>query len=277
MELRELRIESTPLAAKIFIFALLVLQVAAGLLAGYLFFFASADVKPLYILAASTALSVGLPIFVAAVFLATAKTGPRGIEDRTRKILAVTIPRALRNIRVNESDEFANLTEYMRSHIAKSANAPGSLITVQGIIHASCNSASYRLCSESSLSNGNCGPIELLLGVDITISTINIMLGIPLNELQTGDDGKQMIRDIAPSTLQGMRVSGGYTIDEHEPLSHRSNGRSYQFVIARKHINTDNFIWDSTQSYFFAADFALGVASFVRECQAYLRVKPNHG
>lgn len=262
MDLKELRISQAPRSAKTLILALLLLEVVTGIVCGVYVIHASADDKSALLQAAAYALGVGMPLFVLALLIATASTGIHAIERRTGDLFFRLIPEKLKQINLDEHDPAAHAITYKGrgSRVARKTKVDTSTTIRIGTI-SDASTAYYEITTcfrDQSL--------RLWISVDLALKQATVCLRVPLTRL-----GGRDIADRCRSTLEGARVSGGYTsdrIERHDAIG----GETLKTLILRTKFDSDEFLWDSTKTYFFVTDLCLMVTSFMRECAGLLHV-----
>jgi hypothetical protein len=256
MDLKELRTAQAPWITKAAVAVFLSAQVAVGLLCAIVAIHASASDKTALLQAAAYALGIGTPLFILALVIATARKGARAIEGRTNEILLHLLPRELRSIDLLPIDPSQHLTLYegrrlRLSQVLANRNQP----EVRVAMTSGKSTAHYEITAprEGRL-------VRAWLSVDFNLTQSTVCLRAPTSSLA----GKQL-QHFCQSTLEGAVTSGQYHVDGAERMD-RIGGMTYATIILRTTFESDEFLWDTARTYFFATDLSLMVASFIREC-----------
>lgn len=264
MDLRQLRISQARPSIKAAVFLLFLLQVLVGVGCVVLAWYGPVDEHSSLLQAAAYALGAGLPFFALALLLTTARSGGRAIEARTVQFLTYTIPSKLQQLELDESDPARHGKRFEGKPLKQRDRRLPTPSRLDLSLSAEGSFAFYKLFSR--VDNHS---LELWLSVDVALNQATVCFFVEENRLP---EGCSLARQCM-STLEGAKKSGNYELDEIEPLLN-IGGRPHRKLILRKKLSSDEFLWDSSQTYFFATDLGLMVASFLRECKALL-VSPD--
>lgn len=265
MDLRQLRISQARPSTKVAVFLLFLLQVLVGIACGLLALYGPVSEHSSLLQAAAYALGAGLPFFALVLLLVTARTGARAIEARTVQFLTCTIPRKLQQLELEEPDPAKHCKPFNGQGISVRERRTPTPSQLDLSLSADGSFAFYRLVSRT---DEHC--LELWLSVDVALTQATVCFFVAKDQLQDND----RLASACVSTLEGASKSGDYRIDDEEPVV-TIGGVEHRKLILRKKLSSDEFLWDSSQTFFFATDLGLMVTSFLRDCK-HLLASPIH-
>ncbi len=260
MDLKQLRITQAPRTTKIIVFGLFLIEVLVGIACAVLTLAGPASDQSSLLQAAAYALGAGMPLFALALLLATAKTGVRAIKAKTHHVLSRVIPAELCRLEPDVNDPASRCQPFSEFAGKPPRRADDAHCQLDLSLNPDGASAFYRLHKPSGS-----GQLEMWLSVDIALTQVTVCFFV--EHARLGDAEKAS--HLCASTLEGAEKSGGYTVDGEEPTI-IIDGRPHNKLILRKKMESDDFLWNPAQMFFFTADFKLMVVSFMNECKRHL-------
>lgn len=267
MDFRQFRVLQTPRPVKAVILVMLLLQVLVGAACAVaLLGDPQGEHGPSLLQASAYALGTGVPFLALALLLVSSRSGPRAWENKAGQLLLDAVPRQLARIDLRREDRSKHLVRFDGRRISVSrARSDETRTRVDLKLSPDGATAYYRVSSDR-----NDQTLALWLSIDAKPNQATICLSVPAGRL--GADAK--LQQLASSTLQGARTSGGYAADEVE-REDEIGGSAYRTLILRKAFADEDFLWDPGENHFFSVDLGLMVASFMHECADLLAANPR--
>lgn len=266
MDFRQFRVLQTPRPVKAVILVMLLLQVFVGAACAlFLLGDPQGEHGPSLLQASAYALGTGVPFLALALLLVSSRSGPRAWENKAGQLLLDAVPRQLARIDLRKEDRSKHLVRFQGRRVPVSrARSDEARTRVDLKLSPDGTTAYYRVTSDK-----NHRTLVLWLSIDAKPNQATICISAPARHLSPDAN----LQDLASSTLQGARISGGYTADEVE-RDEEIGGTGYRTVILRKTFDDEDFLWDPGENHFFSVDLGLMVASFMNECADLLAHDP---
>lgn len=267
MDFRQFRVLQTPRPVKAVILVMLLLQVLVGAACAlFLLGDPQGEHGPSLLQASAYALGTGVPVLALALLLVSSRSGPRAWENKAGQLLLDAVPRQLARIDLREEDRSRDLVRFQGRRVPVSrARSDEARTRVDLKLSPDGTTAYYRLTSDR-----NNRALVLWLSIDAKPSQATVCVSVPASRVPAGAE----LGGLAPSTLQGARVSGGYTTD-HVERDDQIGGTAYRTLILRRKFEDEDFLWDPGENHFFSVDLGLMLTSFMNECADLLAADPD--